>query len=194
MLPPKRFHPSSAVAYPQYMINQEHSCQPIDSDSFKENSARHCPAFFSGSNMSENLRPTTHIRERKMLRLSLIVTLFIVSLSWIQPAGAQTNTATHVSAADVTATLKQGEARLAEENRSIATWSFVTPTWVEAISACQWFNEPLDAQEANSGVSPMSNSTRFITWCLEVGHSSPAECWMTSERRIATYLALWRLE
>ena len=70
--------------------------------------------------MSENLRPTTHIRERKMLRLSLIVTLFIVSLSWIQPAGAQTNTATHVSAADVTTTLRQGETRLAEANRAIS--------------------------------------------------------------------------
>ena len=55
-----------------------------------------------------------------MLRLSLIITLFIMSLSWLQPAGAQTNTATHVSAADVTATLKQGETRLAEANRSVS--------------------------------------------------------------------------
>lgn len=55
-----------------------------------------------------------------MLRLSLIITLFIMSLSWLQPAGAQTNTATHVSAADVTVTLKQGETRLAEANRSVS--------------------------------------------------------------------------
>lgn len=55
-----------------------------------------------------------------MLRLGLTVTVFIVSLSWLQPAEAQTNTATHVSAADVTATLKQGETRLAEPNRTIS--------------------------------------------------------------------------
>ena len=55
-----------------------------------------------------------------MLRLSLIITLFIMSLSWLQPAGAQTNTATHVSAADVIATLKQSETRLAEANRTIS--------------------------------------------------------------------------
>ena len=55
-----------------------------------------------------------------MLRLGLTVTVFIVSLSWLQPAGAQTTTATHVSAADVTATLKQGETRLTEPNRTIS--------------------------------------------------------------------------
>ena len=43
-----------------------------------------------------------------MLRLRLLVTVFIASLGWLQPAAAQTNATTHVSAADVTAQFEQG--------------------------------------------------------------------------------------
>ena len=59
-----------------------------------------------------------------MLRLGFIVTVLTVSLSWLQLAEAQTNTATHVSAADVTTTLKEGETRLAETNRAISDLVF----------------------------------------------------------------------
>lgn len=114
MLLPKRFHPSSPVAYPLHGINQEHSDPG-------ENIWLALPRRFSGSNIGRHLRPNVNpLCEEKMLRLGRTVTVLIVSLSWLQPAGAQTNTATHVSATDVTATLKQGETRLAEPNRTIS--------------------------------------------------------------------------
>ena len=82
-------------------------------------SVLYCLELFSGGNISRDLRPNvTPLCEENMLRLNLLVTIFIVSLGSLQPAAAQTNTTTHVSAADVIAMLKQGETRLAEENRS----------------------------------------------------------------------------